>query len=117
MSRLRRISQWWQHAFAVEGPRQEPDPAERELAERLARCIAQRRLQAPAAMLLESSRPLNFIGSQVLAFLSPFATLVFSPEEYERFVRLLEKRRGIDLLLEALAAVDREGTSPPGPLS
>jgi len=103
MSALQRLSAWCAHAFAVEGPAEEPDPREREVAARLARFVAQRQLTTPALLLLESGRPLNFVGSQVLAFLSPFATLVFVPEEYEVLVRLLEKRRGIDLLIEALA--------------
>lgn len=106
---MSRLNSWWRHAFAVEDPRQEPDPQERELAGRLARFVVQRRLSAPAAMLLESGRPLNFIGSQALVFLAPFATLVFSAEEYERLVRLLEKRRGIDLLIEALATAEEQG--------
>lgn len=102
MSALERFSAWCAHAFAVEGPRQEPDPREREVAARLAQFVARRQLLTPALMLLESGRPLNFIGSQVLAFLTPFATLVFSRDEYEVLVRLLERRRGIDLLIEAL---------------
>ena len=102
-SALQRFSAWCAHAFAVEGSQEAPDPRERELADRLARLVVQRQLSTPALMLLESSRPLNFIGSQVLAFLAPFATLVFSPEEYEVLVRMLERRRGIDVLIEALA--------------
>ena len=46
---------------------------------------------------------MNFLGSQALTFLSPFATLVFSRDEYERFTRMLERRQCIDLLAEAIA--------------
>lgn len=102
MSVLERFSAWWAHAFAVEGPPPEPDPREREVAARLAQFVARRQLLTPALMLLESGRPLNFIGSQVLAFLAPFATLVFSPQEYEVLIRLLERRQGIEVLIEAL---------------
>ena len=102
MSALQRLSAWCAHAFAVEGPAGEPDPREREVAARLAQFVARRQLVTPALMLLESGRPLNFVGSQVLAFLAPFATLIFSPEEYEVLVRLLERRQGIDVLIEAL---------------
>ncbi|MBI2503337.1 MAG: hypothetical protein HYW07_08915 [Candidatus Latescibacteria bacterium] len=109
MSSLQRFSTWCAHAFAVEGPREEPDPREREVAARLARFVVRRQLLTPALMLLESGRPLNFIGSQMLAFLAPFATLIFASEEYEVLVRLLERRRGIDLLIEALAAEEQTG--------
>ncbi len=115
MSVLQRFSAWCAHAFAVEGS-QEPDPREREVAARLAQFVARRQLLTPALMLLESGRPLNFIGSQVLAFLAPFATLIFSRDEYEVLVRLLERRQGLDVLIEALTAEEQE-TSPPGPLS
>ena len=97
---------WWAHAFAVENPAGDFTPQERELVERLARFVAQRRLSGPALVILESGRPLNFVGSQVLAFLAPFLTVIFSPVEYELFVRLLEKRRSVDLIVEAI--VERE---------
>ena len=105
MSRRQRFSAWCAHAFAVAAANPEPSLQERELAARLARLVVQRQLSTPALMFLESSRPLSFIGSQVLAFLAPFATLVFSPSEYEVVVRMLEKRQGLDLLIEALAEV------------
>lgn len=102
MSVLERFSAWWAYAFAVDGPPLEPDPREREVAARLSQFVARRQLVTPALMLLESGRPLNFIGSQVLAFLAPFATLIFSRDEYEVLVRLLERRQGLDVLIEAL---------------
>ena len=103
MSAVERLRTWAAHAFAVEGSSDNPfDEEEVALAGRLAGFVVERRLTTPALMLLESGRPLNFVGSQLLAFFSPFVTLVFSPTEYDRFVRLLEKRRGIDLLIEAI---------------
>lgn len=91
------------HAFAVKDEEAgDFDAEERQLAERVATFIVRRRMTAPAVMLLESGRPLNFLGSQLLAFLSPFATLLFSSEEYDRFVRFLEKRSSIDLILDAI---------------
>jgi hypothetical protein len=87
----------------------ELSPEEREMVERLAGFVVRRRMSGPALMVLESGRPLNFVGSQVLVFLAPFAKLVFSPLEYDRFVSLLEKRQGIDLLIEAIGRrEDRE---------
>jgi hypothetical protein len=96
---------WLRHAFAV-APAEPPVEAERVLARRLAGFLVRRGLAAPALMLLESGRPLSFIGSQVLAFLGPFATLLFPPAEYGRLVALMEKREGVDLLV---AAIEEEG--------
>jgi hypothetical protein len=106
MSRLARLSAWLAHAFAVEGAGEGLAPEDGELVARLAEFVVRRHLTAPALAVLESGRPLNFIGSQALVFLAPFATLVFSAAEYERFARLLEKRRSIDLIIEAI--VERE---------
>ena len=99
---------WWRHAFAVAAP-VEPDEADRDLARRLARHVVRRGLTAPALMALESGRPRRFVGSQALAFLGPFATLVLPAADYERLVRLLEQRAGIDVLITAL---QEEGSGP-----
>ena len=48
---------------------------------------------------------------QVLVFMAPFMTFIFSPPEYERFARLLEKRRSIDLLIDAIVERENEWTS------
>jgi hypothetical protein len=112
MSRLDRFKAWWGHAFAVESDAAEAiDAADRELVERLANFVVRRQMSGPALMVLESGRPLNFIGSQVLVFMAPFMTFIFSPPEYERFARLLEKRRSIDLLIDAIVARENEWTS------
>ena len=93
----------WQHAFALEDPEAGWSEEERALAERLAEFIVARRMGAAASMALEACRPLNFLGSQALTFLAPFATLVFSRDEYQRFTRMLERRQSINLLAEAIA--------------
>lgn len=103
MSRIDEIKARWRHAFAVESPESDWSREDRELLNRLAGFIVRRRLGAAALMALEAGRPLNFMGSQALTFLAPFATLVFSAAEYERFTRILERRRSVDLLLEAIA--------------
>ncbi len=108
MSRLNDFKAWWTHAFAVEQPAAFA-PQDRELVERLARFVVRRRMSAPALLVLETGRPLNFIGSQFLVFLSPFLKLVFSPLEYDRFVRLLERRRSIDLIIDAIVEQENHG--------
>lgn len=100
---MSRFKAWWAHAFAVEGDSGGLDAGDRALVEKVADFVVRRRMSAPALMVLESSRPLNFVGSQVLAFLAPFATLIFAPAEYDRFVRLLERRKSVDWLVEAIA--------------
>ncbi len=107
VSRIERFKAWWAHAFAVEAD-EEFDEGEHRIAERLADFVVRRRMTAPALMALESGRPLSFIGSQVLVFLAPFATFLFSSQEYERLTRVLEKRRGVDLIIDAITAREAE---------
>lgn len=111
-SRIGRLKTWCSHAFAVEGPDAVFDDGERQLAEKLAEFVVRRRMTSPALMALESSLPLGFLGSQFLVFLSPFATLLFSSDEFESLTRLLEKRRGLGLVIDAIIA--RENSRPHG---
>ncbi|GIW73250.1 MAG: hypothetical protein KatS3mg102_2792 [Planctomycetota bacterium] len=95
-------------AFAVQppGPLEQQD---RELLERVARAVRRRRMQAPAVLFLESVKPLGFVGSQAMWFLRPFATAVLRrPADYDRFARLLERRDGIEALLERIEAGDAD---------
>ena len=103
-----RLRAWCAHAFAVDAPDGPFDDGERQLADRLAGFVVRRRMTSPALMALESSRPLSFLGSQFLVFLAPFATLLFSFEEYQRLTRLLERRRGLDLVVDAFVARENE---------
>jgi hypothetical protein len=78
------------------------------LIDRLARFLVRRRMAVPAAMLLESGRPMNFLGSQFLVFLGPFATMVFPSRDYERLAGILERRGSVDMILERIAAAENE---------
>ena len=102
MSRIAELKSWWDHAFAVESGEGAFTGEDRELIDRLAGFVVRRGMVTPALMVLESGRPLNFVGSQLLAFLSPFVTFVFNGPEYNRFVLILEKRKSVDLIIEAI---------------
>jgi hypothetical protein len=64
---------------------------------------------APAAiMAIESLSPINFIASQLLYFLAPFAEVIFKPKEYEEFAALLEKDEYVKLLIKRIDELDTE---------
>jgi hypothetical protein len=105
--KLRRLRSWLAHAFAVAPEAAPLDPEDLALIARVADLVVRRRMATPAVMLLESVRPLSFLGSQFMQFVKPFATLALNPQQYERFTRLLERREGVGLLLDAIG--DREG--------
>ena len=105
----KRVSVWEKlgralsHAFALPA-RSAPLTAEdRALLEHIAQRLAQRRLEAPAVLFLESVGPLNFIGSQVLHGLRPFLELVCDPTELERLAVLLERRDSLEQLTALLS--------------
>ncbi len=70
--------------------------------ERLCRIVVGRNLSAPALMALESARPLSFIGSQIMAFFGPLVSVVFSRQDTDRLIRLLERRHSLDLIIDTI---------------
>lgn len=88
------------HAFAVESETYEDlSDEDKQLIERLAKGIVTRGLAVPSVMFLESIKPLNFIGSQVMVFFRPIVAAIFPTSLYDRFEKLLEKRQSIEWLL------------------
>lgn len=78
---------------------------ERALLDDLADGIARRRLTPAAMFFLESMTPLGYVGSQMMIFLRPLITVVWSsPSRWDQVQRILEKRGSIELLLRRLEA-------------
>lgn len=104
------------------GPRPETLSAEDDawLGDLAAR-IARRGLTAPAVLWLESLRPVSFLGSQVLHFLSPIVQLVVPTASLPRLAEILEERSHLERMLEHLetaadagdASGDRSSASDP----
>ena len=94
-------------AFALEGT-EGLTQEETALLERLAKAVIRRRMATPAIMFLESLIPLSYIGSQVMHFLRPFMTFLFSQEEYDRLSHLLERRSTLERLIETIKRLEKE---------
>ena len=90
------------HAFAVKDPHHTWSEEDLALVDRVAREVATRHMQAPALLFLETMRPLNFVGSQVLLFLQPIAGAVLQGIQWERLGAILEQRESIDLLIRRI---------------
>jgi len=74
-----------------------------DLIERIARKVVQWRLSAPAIVILESSKPLSFVASQVMVFFEPIVNaLFFSPKDYKRFYEMLEKRENVEKMIREI---------------
>ncbi len=111
--------EWLRHAFAIDppGPAQ-PGEAERVLVDRVCAEVVRRRLTAPALLLLEMSRPLNYLSAQFLHFMQPLLSALGNTADAERLARFLEQRGSMEYVTNRLEALDvqRRGT-PPTPQS
>ena len=107
ISRPNRLRNWWDHAFAVSPPDQAITEADHALALKVAAFVVGRKLAVPAIMMLETGRPLNYIGSQFLVFVSPFISIIFSnTREFEQFTLFLEKRESIPCLIHHIETLE-----------
>lgn len=81
-----------------------PESEQRALLEKVATWIVRRGLTTPAILFLETGKPLNFLGSQLLIGLSPFIQAIFKGDEYQKFALILEKDANVELLIELIEA-------------
>ena len=79
-------------------------PEEEALLDRLAELTVRHRMTVPAILLLESVKPLSFLGSQALLFFEPMVRAFFSVPDYDRVVALLERRESLEALLVRIEA-------------
>ncbi len=93
------------HAFAV--PEDPPlSEEEHRWLDLIAEKVVRRRLTAPAVFLLQSAKPLNYVGSQVLVFFRPIISVVFPPEKCDQAADLLSRRQSIEALLQKIEEHD-----------
>ncbi|HVP58007.1 MAG TPA: hypothetical protein VMU02_07890 [bacterium] len=76
----------------------------------MAERICRMRMTVPAIFLLESSKPLAFLGGQLLIFLEPFVQTLFNFAQYQRFALLMEDRDNWERLLRKLEDLEAEYT-------
>ena len=98
-----RVKRWAGHAFAISGGAGKLSENDLLLLDRIAGYINRRGMSEIAIMTLETCRPLNFLGSQVLQFFRPFVNFVFpNSEDFQRFAELLEDREVLSLFIEKI---------------
>ena len=68
--------------------------------------IVKKGLSVPAIFLLESTKYISFIASQILIFLSPVLTFFVNDKKYNQFVELIEKRKNIELLIVQIEKIN-----------
>ena len=75
---------------------------QKALLTKIAKVIASKGMTAPTIFFLETMQPLNYIGSQFMAYLEPFLTFVIPRNAYNDIQKILEQRKGIDYFLSIL---------------
>jgi len=80
---------------------------DRELLIKLADKIIKLRMTTPAILFLESIRPMNYIGSQVMVFFAPMVRIFFDMPEWNQLSVILEQRDSIAYFLDLIE--QREG--------
>jgi hypothetical protein len=89
-------------------------PEEQELLNRVASKVVQKQMTVPAILFLESVKPLNWIGSQVMVFLDPFVSaivgekskILFNYKDYNLLRQMMERRENTERLLQKIEELD-----------
>lgn len=102
-------------SLAVDGTKQRvdpraPTPEDEELLDRIAGVVLRWGMDVPAIFLLESAKPLSFIGGQFLHFLSPIVHSVADARDLDRLAVLLERRETVE---ELILRIERADEKPP----
>lgn len=79
-----------------------------EIINKLANGIVKRRLSAPIIMFLESVKPMNYLGSQLMIFFEPIVLAIFNVTQYREIAVILEERGSIERILLAIERIDDE---------
>lgn len=105
------MKDWLKKAFAVPKP-EEFVPTERQVAitDRVCQEVVRRHMSTPAMIFLETFRPLNYLGSQVLHFFQPIVSAVLTTDGYQVFTEFLENRGSVDYLCRRIEHFESEYT-------
>lgn len=80
----------------------------KELINKLARRVVEMRMATVAIVMLESAKPISFLGNQAMVFFQPFYRSFFSSPIYDEFTTLIEDRANIELLIQEIEKLEGE---------
>jgi len=87
---------------------EELTPQQEQILAKIAQKVVDWKMSVPAILFLESVKPLNYIGSQMMAFFEPFVQTVFSWKDYDEFRKMMEERGTVEKLLQKIEKLDTE---------
>jgi len=77
-----------------------------EILTKIAQKIVDLRLTPVAVVMLESSKPLSFVGSQMMVFFQPIVTSLFPFRQYDEVAALLEERTNVEALIQKIEKLE-----------
>ena len=83
-------------------------PEQEEVLHKVAKKVVQKRMTVPALMFIESVKPLNFIGSQLMVFFEPIVQTLFDFKSYTIFREAIEDRQNVEALMQLIEKYDAE---------
>ena len=101
----------FRHMFSMGARDKEKEgltPQQEEILTKIAQKVVHWKMSVPAILFLESVKPLNYIGSQMMAFFEPFVQTIFSWKDYDEFRRMMEERGTVEKLLQRIEQLDAE---------
>jgi hypothetical protein len=102
--------QWLRDAFSMDSFNEPFTESETAHLEKIARFFVRRRMSVPAILFLETGKPLNYIGSQAMAFFEPAVRSLFSADQYIELRRILERRQSVETLIQLIEKFESERT-------
>ena len=79
-------------------------PEDQALLERVAARVVQTRLEVPALLAIESSKPVSLLASQAMIFFEPLIQVFLPGGEVRRFAALMERRETLETLAQLIEA-------------
>jgi len=77
-----------------------------EVLTKIAQKVVDLRLTPVAIVMLESGKPLSFVGSQMMVFFQPIVTSLFPFHQYDEFAALLEERSNVESLIQKIEELE-----------
>jgi len=77
-----------------------------EILSKIAQKVVDLKLAPVAIVMLESSKPLSFVGSQLMEFLQPVVTSIFPFHQYDEVAALLEDRANVEALIQRIEKLE-----------
>jgi hypothetical protein len=83
-------------------------PRQDEIFDRIAGRVVELGMTVPAILFLESSKPLSFIGSQLLLFMDPFVRIFLNSGDYAEFAEAIGNRDKFELFIQKIEKLQGE---------